>query len=295
MTKQPDSRRQFLRTAGLGAMSLAGAAIGHGEASAQQDVARQKATPPADGRALKLGFASYQFKEFDLDQSLAMTRRLGVKFLCLKSFHLPLDSSPEEIAGRIEKIRQAGITAYGGGVITMSKPAEVDQAFAYAKAAGFRLITANPTPEMLPLVAEKAVQSGIQVAIHNHGPEDKLYPTPASIYEKIQGLDRRVGICLDTGHTQRTGTDPSAAAAACADRLLDIHLKDVVAATPNAAEIELGRGIVDVPTFLRTLMQIGYQGVISLEHEKDMKDPLPGIAESVGYARGVWAALQAKG
>jgi sugar phosphate isomerase/epimerase len=129
-------------------------------------------------------------------------------------------------------------------------------------------------------------QYDIKVAIHNHGPSDKVYPTPASAIEKIKDLDPRVGLCIDIGHTQRAGVDPSVSAEKFADRLLDVHIKDVTQATGKGTTVEIGRGVIDIPKFLRTLLKINYTGIVSFEYEKDAKDPLAGLAESVGYVRG---------
>jgi inosose dehydratase len=127
--------------------------------------------------------------------------------------------------------------------------------------------------------------------IHNHGPGDKRYPRPADVYEKICALDPRMGLCIDIGHTVRFGDDLNRVTEQFADRLLDVHMKDVSAAAPEGLCVEAGRGVIDLPGFLRTLLKIGYLGVVSFEFEKDGKDPLPGLAESVGYVRGVLATL----
>ena len=39
------------------------------------------------------------------------------------------------------------------------------------------------------------------------------------------------------------------------------------------------------------LLKIKYRGVVAYEYEIEENDPLPGLAESVGYTRGVLAAL----
>jgi sugar phosphate isomerase/epimerase len=239
----------------------------------------------------KLGLASYTTRKFDLETTVAMTRRVGLTAICLKSFHLALDATPEAISAAVEKVTAAGLDLYAGGVITMKDEAQAKQAFAYAKAAGMRTIVGAPVPEVLPLVNELVQQSGIAVAIHNHGPGDKIYPTPESIYEKVQGLDPRIGICMDIGHTARIGADPVADAQRFADRLLDVHLKDVSAAAPAGQTVEIGRGVIDIPGFLKTLLKIKFAQVASFEYEKDDSDPLPGLAESVGYVRGVLATL----
>jgi inosose dehydratase len=129
------------------------------------------------------------------------------------------------------------------------------------------------------------------VAIHNHGPTDKVYPTPASAYEKIKDLDKRIGLCNDIGHTMRAGIDPAESVEKFADRLLDIHMKDVSAANKDGDAVEVGRGVIDIPKFLKTLIKIEYDGIVSFEYEKDAKDPLPGLSESVGYVKGVLAVI----
>jgi inosose dehydratase len=239
-----------------------------------------------------LGLASYTFREFDLDATLAMARRLGFERISLKDMHLPLDSPAEAIRAAAAKVRAAGLELYGCGVVYMKSPAEVDRAFAYARAGGMRVIIGVPDHGLLGRAAERVRETGIQLAIHNHGPGDLLYPTAASILERISGFGPGVGVCLDIGHSLRSGIEPSGAALACGPRLLDVHLKDVTAATKDGATVEAGRGAVDLPRFLRTLAGMGYRGTAAFEYEKDGKDPLPGLAESLGYVRGILAAWE---
>ena len=219
-----------------------------------------------------------------------MTNRLDLKHISL-SAHLPVNSKPAHIAQVVAKVKAAGLDLYGSGVIDMDDAADVEQAFEYAKAAGIRIILGRPKPEMLPLVNVKVQKHNICVAIHNHGPGDTLYPVPEAAYEKIKSLDRRIGLCIDIGHAVRSGDDPSRTAEQFADRLLDVHMKDVTAATKSGAAIEIGRGVIDIPRFLRTLERVHYAGMVSFEFEKDRTDPLPGLAESVGYVRGVLAVI----
>ncbi len=267
----------------MGAVSLPGPAF-----SASNKPKKQKTTAQ---RRWTLGLASYTFREFGLEETLAMTQRLALKRIALKSFHLPLDSPREKIEEIAAKVRRAGLDLYGYGVVYMKNRNEVNHAFEYAQAAGIKVIIGVPDPELLGLVNSKVKDYDIQVAIHNHGPTDKVYPTPESAYKRIQGLDRRIGLCIDIGHTQRAGIDPAESARKFADRLLDVHIKDITAADKSGSTIEIGRGIIDIPRFLQTLDAIGYTGTAGFEFEKDGKDPLPGVAESVGYVRGVLAVL----
>ncbi len=281
MTEKEQNRRHFLRIAGIGAVaSLAGACSSVGQVRGR-----------AGKQRFKLGLASYTLRKFSLDDTLAMTKRVGLKYICFKSFHLPLDSTPAQIRDVVTKVKEAGLILYGGGVISMKTEDEVQNAFDYARAAGMKVIIGVPAPELLPLVNKKVKQYDIKVAIHNHGPGDKIYPTPASAYERIKDLDKRIGLCNDIGHTIRIGSDPIASARKYADRLLDVHIKDVTEATPKGSNVEVGRGVIDIPKFLKMLIKIKYSGIVSFEYEKDADDPLAGLAESVGYVKGVLAAI----
>ena len=288
--KNGQTRRQFLATAGTLLCVTAQGRAGTGVLGQLSRDGGSEAYPPEVQR-VKLGLASYTFRKFKLEQVLSMAQRVGLKYICLKSNHLPLESTPEQITTAVAKVKQAGLELYGGGVIYTKTKAEVEQAFEYARAAGMKVIVGAPGPELLELVETKVKQYDIKVAIHNHGPEDKIYPTPASAYEKIKNLDSRIGLCIDIAHTQRCGIDPAQAAEMFADRLLDVHLNDVSAPVKDAKYLELGRGIIDVPKLFRTLLKIKFTGVAAFEYVKDADDPLPGLAESVGFARGVLAAI----
>ncbi len=284
MANNEQSRRRFIKLASIGAAaSLTGASSSLGQVRGSQ----KRAGKPL----FELGLASYTLRKFNLDDTLAMTKRLGLKYICFKSFHLPLESTPAQIRSVVAKVKDAGLILYGGGVISMKKDDQVHNAFDYAKAAGMKVIVGVPAPELLPLVNQKVRQYDIKVAIHNHGPGDKIYPTPARAYDKIKDLDKRIGLCHDIGHTIRIGSDPIASSKKYADRLLDVHIKDVSEATAKGHSVEIGRGVIDIPKFLKMLVKIKYLGIVSFEYEKDADDPMAGLAESVGYVRGVLAAI----
>ena len=244
------------------------------------------------GGKIKLGIASYTFREFSLEETISMTNRVGMEYIALKSMHLPLDKSDDEILDVKKKIEKAGIKLYGAGVVYMKTEDEVINAFRYAKAAGMKTIIGVPNHELLDLVEKKVKETDIQVAIHNHGPGDDLYPSPESIIEKVGKRDKRIGMCMDIGHTQRIGLDPAAEALKYFDRLLDVHLKDVDKSTPEGDTVEIGRGVIDIQAFLRVLLENQYSGIASFEYEKDGKDPLAGLAESIGYVKGILSLLK---
>lgn len=285
MRSDKQSRRRFLQLAGAGAVaSFVGPRHSVGQTR-------------SSGRSRKveilfeLGLASYTLRKFSLEDTLAMTKKVGLKYICFKSMHMELDSTPEQIAATVAKVKEAGLILYGGGVISMRNEGQINQAFNYGKAAGLKVMIAAPSPEMLPLIEKKVQQYDIKVAIHNHGPGDKLFPTPSVALKQIKDLDKRIGICHDIGHTKRYGDDPIAETELCGDRLHDVHIKDVSAADKSGSAVEIGRGVINIPRFIRTLVRMKYDGIVSFEYEKDADDPLAGLAESVGYVRGVMAAI----
>ena len=278
------SRRNFLKMAGL--------AVAAGAFPASTALTQDKQGGGARNLlTFGLGVASYSFRSFTLDQTVAMTKRLGIERLALKDVHLPLSSSAEEIAAVLAKMKAAGVRLSTCGVVYMTSVTEVERAFAYAKAAGLKFLVGAPDEALLH-AAERAVKAAdIALAIHNHGPTDNRYPSPESIYRLIAKMDRRMGLCIDCGHTQRLGLDPSIEAERFFDRLFDLHVKDVSAAEASGSTVEIGRGVIDIPKLLGTLMRLKYSGTLHIEFEKDEKDPLAGVAESVGYLRGVLASL----
>jgi inosose dehydratase len=277
-------RRSFLAASGA---CLATAPLAVTELKAVQP----PPPPPRKPSKLVLGMASYTFRSFKLEEAVAMTKRLGLTRISLKDMHLPMNSSDADIQAATTLVKNAGIEPYSCGVVYMRSEQEVNRAFEYAKAARMSIIIGVPNHELLDLVQKKVQEYNIRVAVHNHGPSDKLYPSPESIMDKIKNLDKRIGLCVDIGHTQRIAIDPSETVMKYADRLLDVHIKDVSASNAQGSTVEIGRGVIAIPKFLKTLIQLNYTGVVSLEYEKDAQDPLPGAAESIGYLNGVLAAL----
>ncbi|MEY3433497.1 MAG: hypothetical protein RL131_1433 [Bacteroidota bacterium] len=274
-----NTRRNFIQKAGLGIASVA-AIPSFGAASAMNTLEKAAVDFP-------LGFAGFSFLRFDLDKTIAMMKKLGVPNLSLKEFHLPLNSNQQAIDAVRKKLTDGGINMYTVGVVYMRSKEAVDQAFSYAQMCGVNMIVGVPNPDLLEYTEEKVKATNIRMAIHNHGPEDKLYPSPKDVYDRIKGMDARMGLCIDIGHTLRAGVLPEKAVVEYKDRLFDLHVKDVTAMQKDAKVIEIGRGAINIPAFIKALKKINYSGVCSIEYEKDMNDPLAGMAESVGYLKGV--------
>ena len=280
------SRRAFLGTA---AAAAAGTTLG---SSTRLGAASSAGAAPPGGGRLNLGLASYSMRQFTLDQALDMAKTLGVTSMTFKDVHIPRTDPPETTRAIAAKIRAAGITIIGGGTLTLPNDADqIKKIFEYAKNAGFPLIYVDPDPAAMDTIEQMAKTYDIRVAIHNHGPEQKNWPRPQDAYAAVKSRDKRLGLCIDVGHTLRTGVDPVQACRECKDRLYDMHVKDLKVKTDKDSQTEVGRGVIDFPGLFRTLIDIGYRGQVGLEYEINAKNPLPGMIESMAYMRGVLAAL----
>jgi len=280
-----NSRRSFFKNAGTGVLtlSLSSTILSGNLLAMNKEVANKKED------LFKIGIAGYTFVKFKLEPSLEMTERADVRYLSIKDFHLPLDSTSEQITEFKNKLKARRITGYAVGPIYMSSVSEVDKAFDYAKRVGVKLIVGVPEHELLPYVEKKVKEYDFHYAIHNHGLEDKRYPSVESIYAKIKDLDPRMGICHDIGYSAQMGFDPTAVTLKYGHRIYEMHIKDMTKGAADGIDCVIGRGIVNFSSLIKALRKTKYNGKCSIEMAS--ADPLPVIAESVGYFKGVMKAL----
>jgi inosose dehydratase len=269
------SRKDFIKTIGLGAIGASSLAF------------KSNASTPSVDHKLSVGLASYTLRKYSLDEVIDICQRLDIKDVAFKSFHLPYESTDEELRQITAKVKARGLNLYACGVIYMKTPEDVEKYFNYAKAAGLKMIIGAPEHHLLNIIEAKVKATDIKLAIHNHGPEDEIFPSPGSVYEKIKNLDKRIGLCIDTGHTFRLNLDPATELKKYKDRLFDVHIKDINEQIPTGQNVEIGRGKMDIPSIMRALKEIEYKGVLGLEYEKDGDHAIIGLSESVGFVRGV--------
>lgn len=268
-------RKEFLKAVGVASTVALAPSV---------SFAKEAITPKT---TFELGVASYTLRSLKLDDVIKTLNRLEIRNVAFKDMHLPLNASADELKAIAQKVRDAGINLYGAGVIYMKTQQEVENAFNYAAAAGLEMIIGVPNHELLPLANEMVKKHNIKLSIHNHGPGDNLYHSPNDVWAKIKDLDKRVGMCLDVGHVVRIKEDPIPMIAKYKDRIYDMHLKDENKAEEDGTPIEIGRGVIDIAGIIKAVKKINYSYRVSIEYEKDGDDPVPGLAESVGYVRGI--------
>ncbi len=273
-------------------MELAGSA---GLALAARGSLEAQAISMGNGVTISLGIASYSFRKYTREQSIAMAKTIGTPFINIKDFHLKLESSPEQIDAARKEFADAGMIIVGGGNISF--PDTDDDAkrrakFEYAKRAGMPLIVCAPTANTLPKLENLVKEFDIKIAVHNHGPEDKNFPTPQSVLKIVKDLDRRCGLCIDVGHTARTGVDVVESIAEAGPRLLDMHVKDLKDFSAKDSQCDVGEGRMPFPQIFKQLVKMRYPGYVNLEYEINENDVMPGMLKSFSYLRGVLAGLK---
>jgi sugar phosphate isomerase/epimerase len=291
MPNQDVPRRTFLKLAAAGAAGVALTNCGTPSAIPGQ-ARRANESRTAAQVGLKLGVASYSLRNFPRAQAIQMTKALGTRFINLKSVHLPYETSPAEIAAARREIEAAGLEIVGGGMITFETDTDdgVRKYFDYARAAGMPVIVGTCKPGVLPRIEKFVKQYDIKLAIHNHGPGD-VFPSPYDALNAVQGMDPRMGLCIDVGHTVRTGTDVVRAVADAGARLIDMHAKDLRDLNLAESQCIVGEGKIPIPAIFRQLQAIRYPGYVNLEYEIDADNPMPGMKQSFAYMRGVLGGL----
>ncbi len=281
--KTETSRRTFLgAAAGIAALSAAGV---------ESASAHIEPTP----WGIKLGVATYSFRAFDRAKTIEMIKALQTPWVSIKDVHLSQKGTPEEIRAGAKEFTDAGLRIMSGGNIDL-KENDIEglrKHFEYAKNAGMPMMVCAPTHDNIKLIESLVKEYNIKIAIHNHGPEDKQYPTPQSVLEVVRGLDPRCGLCMDVGHSARTGVDVVKTIAEAGPRLLDMHVKDLRNLSQKDSQCDVGDGEMPFPAIFKQLKKMNYQGCVNLEYEINSKDPLPGMQRSFSYMRGVLAGLAA--
>ena len=254
----------------------------------------------------RLGVAGYTFRERTLDDALAIMQKADVHYLCVKNFHLPFEATDGEIAAFKAKCAAYGVTPYAIGPIYDSRPEDVRTRFEFARRLGVKTVVGVPF-EMIPgaenagkgrnrrgsrsllLEIDKLVKEfDIRYAIHNHGPQiGELFPDVEYGWNLVKDLDSRIGFCIDVGWEFGCDKDPAETIRKYGERIYDAHIKNFEVDKPNGAAVPLPRGKIDLPRVFQAFADVGYDGVCSLEYEKDFGDNELAVVESIAYERGI--------
>ena len=282
--KSEVSRRTFLRSSAVAAAACAAPTFSFPEPKAASG-----APSP-----VRLGIATYTFRNFTRTQMIPWLKQLQVASINCKDVkdHLPTDAAAQTQA--LSDFHANGIELHAAGTIYFPKDEDEDirGKFEYCKRAGIKVIVAgDPAPATLPRMEKFVKEYDIRVAVHNHGPEDKIYPSPIDVLKDLKNLDERMGCCIDVGHCVRAGTDVIEAIHACGPRLHNMHIKDLASFTDKESQVAVGQGKMPIRDIFDALIKTNYPGWVDLEYEIHGDDPMPGVTESFAYMRGVLAGM----
>jgi len=269
------TRRELLHAGAAGLATLALGAKARG-----QGVTR---FPRGNYSGFRMGIQSYSLRNYGFQEALERTQALGLAYWEAFPAHVPQTDDPSKIAAMLAALKHHRVMLRAWGVVGFDgDEARARQVFQFARAMGIETISADPAPESLPVLDRLLNEyKTIRVAIHNHGPGAR-YDKLESVTDALRGHHDRLGACVDTGHTLRSGQDPVDWIRAIGRRVYGVHLKDVKNRTVFT---ELGMGDLRTADVFRELRRLRYSGIVALEYEENPENPIPGIDVSLGAAR----------
>ena len=272
---EPISRRRFAAlTAAAGATVLD-----------SHQLFADKALDPFAG--WPIGIQSYSLRKFDLQQAVRHMQGLGLHYVEFYSKHVPLDSTDAQLSELKELLGEAGVTMSSHGVNKFSKDHDANRkVFEFAKRAGLKNITANPTPDSFDSLDKLVAEYDVRVCIHNHGPGSS-YDKIDEVVNAVKDHDRRIGACVDTGHFIRSKEDPIEAVQRLGKRVFALHIKDEEKQEKKSRNVIIGTGFLDVVKLFKTLKEIDFpaDGSISLEYEANPDNPIDDIQQCLVVAQ----------
>jgi inosose dehydratase len=236
-----------------------------------------------------MGLQSYSLRAFGIDGpegALAKIHELGLHYVEFFRAHFPPTQDQAKIDEMKEKLKKYDLTISAHGVQGFNQDHAANEAFfKFAKAAGIRNISADPTPDAYDSLDKLCAQYDIRIAIHNHGPGarfDKLDQLLAA----VKGRHPHIGACADLGHYIRSAEDPVEVITKIGNRLFGVHLKDFAEQKKEAKGVILGKGHLDVVGVFKALKKVKFpaDGALSLEYEENPKDPMGEIKECLAIA-----------
>lgn len=237
----------------------------------------------------------WTFREFTLFEAIEKVEELGVSYLEAYPGQKVMEGSDigmgpglsdEDMKMIKKKLKDHNITLVNFGVTGFENTEEsMREVFDFAKVMGIKVIVTEPQYDDYTLIDKMVKEYDIKVAIHNH-PKPTRYWNPELVFNNIQGLDERIGICGDTGHWLRSGINPMEALRLLEGRVINMHLKDL---NEENEDVPFGSGRANIHDILAELSYQNYGGTLSVEHERESeaKNPSPPIRKGLDYIKSI--------
>lgn len=209
---------------------------------------------------------------------------LGFHHIDLWLPHLSPDWATEEhISLANQALAQRGLKVSSLAGWFGGNPAELERCCRLAQAVGTRVLggMAGVLASDRAATIELLVKYDVQLAIENH-PEK----TPAEVLAQIgDGGNGHIGTCVDTGIWGIHGYDAAQAIEELKPFIFHVHLKDVLHVGEHES-CRYGRGIVPLRRCVDLLLDMGYPGGFSVEHEPHDYDPREDVQASFEILKG---------
>jgi inosose dehydratase len=266
------TRRRFLQASAMGTLGLAALPV--------MGAAEEKKEDPFGG--FTLGVQSYTYRKFTREQALKRIQDLGLHYVEFYNQHLPVNSTPKQIAAVVKQCKDFDITPIAFGVERFTKNTDDNKKlFEFGKALGITTLTADPDKDSFDSLDKLCEEYKIAIAIHPHGPQGKelhKWYSAEIIMEAVKDHNPLIGTCLDTGHLIRSAQppfkknlDPAAQVRVMGARNFGMHLKDHD--NEKKTDVVFGQGVLDVPGVLKALKEVKFKGYISIEYEAKEDEP----------------------
>ncbi len=249
-----------------------------------------------------IGCQAYTFNRFTAYEAIEKTAATGGKViefypgqkLGKDEGDLKVDhASPQvdAVVGKLQaKLKQHGLKAVNYGVVGIpNREAEARKVFEFAKKMGMIGVTTE-SADAINLIEKLAVEFDLSVSFHNH-PGDMAHPnykiwSPHYVAGLVEGRDRRLGACADTGHWTRSGIKPIEAIRILKGRITSSHLKDLNEfGKRDAHDLPYGTGVSGVKEVLDELKAQGFEGNISIEYEYNWDNSVPDVTKCIDFVK----------
>lgn len=276
---QQITRRNFIgRTAAIGAGVLAGGATGA--------LADTRAQSIRNYGGFRMGIQSYSLRAFGVEGALEKIQKLNLHWVEFFRGHYPVTPDKRKIAEMQALLDKHDIGISAHGVQSFGKDAKANRnMFLFAKWAGIKNISANPSAESFAQLHDLVQEFDIRIAIHNHGP-GALYDKAQQTLDAVGKWDKRIGFCADLGHYIRSAEDPIKVVHLLGERLYGVHLKDFAEQKKKTHGVILGKGHLDVEGVFSAMRKVKFpdDGALSLEYEENKEDPIADIEACLAVA-----------
>jgi inosose dehydratase len=242
---------------------------------------------------LPIGVQSFSLRNYNVVDAIRHIQGMGLHFVEFYSKHLNPNATAAQLAENRQLLKRAKVTLSAHGVNRFSKDHEANRkVFEFAKRAGIRNITANPTPDSFDSLDKLVAEYNIRIAIHNHGP-GALYDSIDSVKKAVAGHHKLIGACVDTGHFIRSKEDPVKAVHELGPRVFGVHMKDEEKQEKKSHNVVIGSGHLDVLGLFKALKKVSFpaDGSLSLEYEANPSNPIDDMKQCLAVAREAIAKL----